>query len=104
MDEFTDKNEQAFLDACGAIGVEPNATVNKQKERYLVSEYLKHPVSWLPSFVMVGLPYFLSRMTLRPDGPRVALTALAKLSSRTRTKIWSSVGPRGRFQDLLCRR
>ena len=25
MNEFTDKNEQAFLDACGAIGVEPNA-------------------------------------------------------------------------------
>ena len=23
--EFTDKNEQAFLDACGAIGVEPDA-------------------------------------------------------------------------------
>jgi len=23
MNEFTDKNEQAFLDACGAIGVEP---------------------------------------------------------------------------------
>ena len=47
MNEFTDKNEQAFLDACGAIGVEPNATVNKQKERYLVSEFLKHRVSWL---------------------------------------------------------
>src|SRR4029077_17669755 len=42
MNEFTDKNEQAFLDACGAIGVEPNATVNKQKEQYLVSAYLKH--------------------------------------------------------------
>ena len=47
MNEFTDKNEQAFLDACGEIGVEPNATVNKQKERYLVSEFLKHRVSWL---------------------------------------------------------
>ena len=35
MNEFTDKNEQAFLDACGAIGVEPNAMVNTQKERYL---------------------------------------------------------------------
>jgi hypothetical protein len=31
MNEFTDKNEQAFLDACGAIGVEPNAMVNAQK-------------------------------------------------------------------------
>ena len=47
MNEFTDKNEQAFLDACGAIGVEPNATGNTQKERYLVSEFLKNPVSWL---------------------------------------------------------
>ena len=47
MNEFTDKNEQAFLDTSGAIGVEPNATVNTQKERYLVSEFLKNPVSWL---------------------------------------------------------
>ena len=41
------KNEQAFLDACGAIGVEPSGMVNTQKERYLVSEFLKNPVSWL---------------------------------------------------------
>ena len=47
MNEFTDKNERAFLDACGAIGVEPNATADTQKERYLVSEFLKNPVSWL---------------------------------------------------------
>jgi hypothetical protein len=47
MNEFTDKNEQAFLDACGAIGVKPNAMVKTQKERYLVSEFLKNPVSWL---------------------------------------------------------
>jgi hypothetical protein len=47
MSEFTDKNEQAFLDACGAIGVEPKATGNTQKEQYLVSEFLKNPVSWL---------------------------------------------------------
>ena len=46
MNEFTE-NEQAFLDACGAIGVEPNAMINAQKERYLVSEFLKNPVSWL---------------------------------------------------------
>src|SRR5580765_2471297 len=31
-----------------------------------------------PSFVIVGDPNFLSRMTLRPFGPRVTLTALAK--------------------------
>ena len=49
MNEFTGKSEQAFLDACGAIGVEPNAMVNTQKERYLVSEFLKNPVSWLES-------------------------------------------------------
>jgi hypothetical protein len=47
MNEFTDTNEQAFLDACKAISVEPKATVNMQKERYLVSEFLINPVSWL---------------------------------------------------------
>ena len=47
MDEFTEKKEQAFLDGCGAIGVMPNAMVNTRKERYLVSEFLKNPVSWL---------------------------------------------------------
>ena len=45
MNEFTDKNEQAFLDACEAISVEPKAMVNMQKERYLVSEFLENPVS-----------------------------------------------------------
>ena len=52
MNEFTDKNEQAFLDACGAIGVEPNAMVNTHKKRYLVSEYLKNPVSWLDTEIL----------------------------------------------------
>ena len=47
MNEFTNKNEQVFLDACGAIGVEPNAMGNTQRERYLVSEFLNIPVSWL---------------------------------------------------------
>ena len=47
MNEFKDKNEQAFLDACGAIGVKTNAMVNMQKERFLVSEFLRNPVSWL---------------------------------------------------------
>jgi hypothetical protein len=41
------KNEQAFLDGCGAIGVEPSGMVNTQKARYLGSEFLKNPVSWL---------------------------------------------------------
>src|ERR1700741_217130 len=52
MNEFTDKNEQAFLDACGAIGVAPSATVNTQKERYLVSEFLKNSVSWLETEIL----------------------------------------------------
>jgi hypothetical protein len=47
MNEFTDKNEHAFLDACEAISVEPKATDNMQKKRYLVSEFYKNPVSWL---------------------------------------------------------
>ena len=41
------KNEQVFLDACGALGVEPDVMVNTQKARYLVSEFLNNPVSWL---------------------------------------------------------
>jgi len=52
MNEFTDKNEQAFLDACGAIGVEPSAMVKTQNERYLVSEFLKNPVSWLETEIL----------------------------------------------------
>ena len=52
MNEFTAKNEQAFLDACGAIGVEPNAMIEPHKERYLVSEFLKHPVSWLETEIL----------------------------------------------------
>src|SRR4030095_16324782 len=32
-----------------------------------------------PSFVIVGGPNFLSRMTFRPRGPRVTFTALARL-------------------------
>jgi hypothetical protein len=37
MNELTNKNEQ------------PNAMANTRKERYLVSEFLKTPVSWLES-------------------------------------------------------
>jgi hypothetical protein len=47
MNEFSDTNEQAFLDACVAIGVEPNSMIKAHKERYLVSEFLKDPVPWL---------------------------------------------------------
>jgi hypothetical protein len=52
MNEFTDKNEQTFLDACGAISVEPNAMVNTQRKRYLVSEFLKDPVPWLETEIL----------------------------------------------------
>ena len=52
MNEFTGKNEQAFLDACETIGVEPNAMVNTHEERYLVSEYLNNPVSWLETGIL----------------------------------------------------
>jgi hypothetical protein len=47
MNEFTDENEQAFLDGCEVISVEPKATVDMQRDRYLVSEFLKNPGSWL---------------------------------------------------------
>jgi hypothetical protein len=52
MNEFTGKNEQVFLDACGALGVEPDVMVNTQKARYLVSEFLKNPVSWLETEIL----------------------------------------------------
>src|SRR5882724_9439628 len=45
-----------------------------------------------PSLVMVGLPYFLSMTTLRPLGPRVALTADAMmLTPRSRAARPSSL-------------
>jgi hypothetical protein len=71
MNEFTDKNEKAFLDACGAIGAEPNAMVNTQKERYLVSEFLKNPVSWLETEIL----YHSYTITQRGERPRKSPTA-----------------------------
>jgi hypothetical protein len=44
--------EEMNLLVCGAIGVEPNAMVNTQRERYLVSEFLKNPVSWLETEIL----------------------------------------------------
>jgi hypothetical protein len=52
MNEFTEKNEQVSFDGGGAISVEPDATVNMQKGRYLVSEFLKNPVSWLETEIL----------------------------------------------------
>jgi hypothetical protein len=67
MNEFTGKNEQAFFDAREAIGVEPNAMIEPHKERYLVSEFLKDPVSWLETE-----PLYYS-YTTREEAQKVAL-------------------------------
>jgi hypothetical protein len=67
MNEFTAKKEQAFLDACRAIGVEPNAMIEPHKERYLVSEFLKDPVSWLETELL----YY--SYTTREEAQKVAL-------------------------------
>src|SRR2546423_14000109 len=45
-----------------------------------------------PSLVIVGDPNFLSRMTLRPFGPRVTLTALARLLTPRRMP-WRDESP-----------
>ena len=66
MNEFTAKSEQVFLDACGALGVEPDVMVNTQKARYLVSEFLNDPVSWLETE-----PLYHSDMT-REEAQEVA--------------------------------
>ena len=66
MNEFTAKSEQVFLDACGALGVEPDIMVNTQKARYLVSEFLNDPVSWLETE-----PLYHSYMT-REEAQEVA--------------------------------
>ena len=66
MNEFTAKSEQVFLDACGALGVEPDVMVNTQKARYLVSEFLNDPVSWLETE-----PLYHSYMT-REEAQEVA--------------------------------
>src|ERR1700722_7131456 len=52
MNEFTEKNEQVSFDCGGAMSVEPKATVNMQKGRYLVSEFLRNPVSWLETEIL----------------------------------------------------
>src|SRR5258705_9932155 len=45
-----------------------------------------------PSFVIVGDPNFLSRITLRPLGPRVTFTASAKLLTPRRI-AWREASP-----------
>jgi hypothetical protein len=53
MNDLTDKNDQAFLDACGALGLEPGAMVESLKERFVVTDFLFDPLVWLET----ELPY-----------------------------------------------
>jgi hypothetical protein len=95
MNEFTDKNEQAFFDACGAIGVEPNAMVNTQKERYLVSEFLKNPLLGRPKGVLGK-----SRLDGKEEEIRVLLqkqvskASIAKIVGVTRPTIYRFIKTR----------
>jgi hypothetical protein len=57
MNELTDKNDQAFLDACGALNLEPGAMVESRKERFVVTEFLNDPLLWLEA----ELPYHTYR-------------------------------------------
>jgi hypothetical protein len=47
MKNFTGKDEQTFLNACAALNVEPKAMTDTLKERYVVSGFLKDPLTWL---------------------------------------------------------
>lgn len=47
MNNFTDKDEQTFLNACAALNVEPKVMTDTLKERYVVSGFLKDPLTWL---------------------------------------------------------
>jgi hypothetical protein len=47
MNNFTDKDEQAFLNACAVLNVEPKVMTDALKERYVVSGFLKDPLAWL---------------------------------------------------------
>ena len=89
MNEFTAKNEQVFLDACGAMGVEHNAMVNNtRKERYLVSEFLNIPVSWLETELL----YY--SCTTREEAQEVA-TGIDRMISEGGTS-WPSTFPQAK--------
>jgi hypothetical protein len=47
MTELTDKNDQAFLDACGALGLVPGVMVESLKERFVVTDFPFDPLVWL---------------------------------------------------------
>jgi hypothetical protein len=47
MNNFTDQDEQAFLNACTVLNVEPKVMTDALKERYVVSGFLKDPLAGL---------------------------------------------------------
>ena len=47
MNNFTDKDEQTFLNACATLNVEPKVMTDTLKERSVVSGFLKDPLTWL---------------------------------------------------------
>src|SRR6201987_2513 len=55
-----------------------------------------------PSLVMVGLPNFLSRITFRPDGPRVALTAFASFSTPRKRACRAASSNCNCFGAIIC--
>ena len=69
MNELTDKNDQAFLDACGALNLEPGAMVESRKERFVVTEFLNDPLLWLEA----ELPYHTYRTRVQLRRLRMAL-------------------------------
>jgi hypothetical protein len=88
MNEFTDKNDQVFRDACDVIGVEPDAMVNTNGERYLVSEFLKNPVPWLETELL----YYSH--TTREQAQEVA-TGIDRMISEGGTS-WPCMFPRAK--------
>ena len=47
MNNFTAKDEQAFLKACTILDIEPKVMIDGLKKRYVVSGFLKDPLVWL---------------------------------------------------------
>ena len=47
MNELTVKYDRAFLDACEAPRLEPGATVELLKERFVVTDFPNNPLVWL---------------------------------------------------------
>src|ERR1700751_800472 len=47
MNNFIDKNKKNFLNVCATLNVEPKVMTDTLKERYVVSGFLKDPLTWL---------------------------------------------------------